>query len=142
MKLGGCKCKISHSQQKIEQIQEQVIVAFLSPLLYTKQSMTPIYLLWWIKNSRSRTIKYSCKLTPGKINKVISQINHTQHLHSKYWQPDNADLVHQLRIRRQIETSGLQVHKISFTTKNRTKVGMFFFCLSPLFWYIFCGHKI
>ena len=70
-----------------------------------------------IINGGWRTRKYSCKLTRVKIHEVLSQINHTQYLHSKYWQTDNTDWVCHFWSQRQIETSGLWLQKISFTTK-------------------------
>ena len=142
MKLVGCECPISPSKFFTGKTQEHFF-ACLSPLFNSKQNITPLSLLWRIKNSVFRTSKYLCKLTPANIHKVRSKIKHNQRLCSNSWQPNNSGEVLKFRSQRQNKTSVLWVPKISFTAIYRKKTQEWFFvaCLSPLFQYIFFGSK-
>ena len=90
---------------------------YLSPLFYTKQSLTPTSLLWWIENSVLIRSNYLYLLTPILIREVRSQIKRTKYLCSMYWRPNKTNWVRQLK---KIVICKLWVHKISFTSKNRT----------------------
>ena len=127
MKLLDYQCTRSPSQRFTEKVQERFFVACLPTFFNNKLSLTLISLLCRIYISTGlKTSKYLFEIIPDKLRKVRSKINHTQHFRSISWQTDDADWVQQFIIRRRNETSGLQVHKISFTTLHRTNIGTVF----------------
>ena len=143
MKLADYKCTRTSCRRLIEQTRERVLISCLSPLFNEKQSMKPVYFLRWIKNSGSKSRKYSCELTPTKIHKVRYKTKHNQRIFSKSWRLDNANWVRQFINWIQNETSGSRVHNISLEIIYRTnKITGLVACLLTLFQCIFFGSKI
>ena len=90
---------------------------------------------FWIRSSGLITRNYSGKLMTVLVHKVRSQIKHTLHLHSMYWQPEHTYWLWKFRIRRQIETSELRVRKTSFKkTGGQTQEIFFVAFLLTLFY--------